>query len=101
MVRTGGADIYFPTDFAALRRAYRSMRAAAWKQGAREEAVGGGLEEAEEAGAEAVDAAVDAAVEVITPAEFLGRHAELHRTTCLSGYNPMVENYPNTRFFLS
>ena len=67
-----GADIYFPTDFQALQHAYCQLSGKA-----------------------------EDTVRVLSTSEFMTAHGELHKTTCLSGYNPMVENYQNTRFFLS
>jgi hypothetical protein len=39
--------------------------------------------------------------DVSPSAEFLGKFAEVERTTVKGGYNPMLEDFENTRFFTS
>lgn len=39
--------------------------------------------------------------DVSPSAEFLGKYAEVERTTVKGGYNPMLEDFENTRFFTS
>ena len=48
-------------------------------------------------GARAAAAGEDAGVRVMSSAEFLAAHADVARTRTLSGYNPMLQDYPNTR----
>ena len=71
----GQADIFFATDFEAMRGAH----AAVWQGRS-----GGGGE-----------------AKVVPSSEFLREHGELRRTTTLSGYNPMTDDFTNTAFLLS
>ena len=39
--------------------------------------------------------------EVVTTREFMRRHADLGATATGSGYNPLTQDFANTKFFLS
>jgi hypothetical protein len=80
LVPLGSADIFFPTDFDLLCRLYRESAAtAAAARGARPPAV----------------------TARHTPSrEFFIRLADLRATATLSGYNPLLEDFANTRFFV-
>ena len=45
--------------------------------------------------------ALEKAVEVLPSAQFLRRHADVARTRTMYGYNPMLEDYTNTRVLLT
>lgn len=83
----GGADIFFPTDFENLVR----INAAAAERAAgpvgnqsgtatRGEIVGG---------------------VVMTTRQFMEAHADCDATATASGYNPLLQDFSNTKFFLS
>jgi hypothetical protein len=74
----GEADVFFPTDFDALQRVYRASRAAATRE----------------------PAPPDCAT-VLTSRSFLQRYGEPRQTETADGYNPMLEDFTNTRVFLS
>ena len=42
-----------------------------------------------------------ATCEVISTKEFMRRHADLDATVTGSGYNPLTQDFANTKFFLS
>lgn len=106
----GTADIFFPTDFNLLQRVYlasachvhggasasgasgRSDDSAASGSGRGSAAQGGGAGRRELG-------LVD--VEHMSTRRFMEQHADLARTTTLSGYNPLLEDYSNTAFFLA
>jgi hypothetical protein len=78
VVNKGGADIFFPVDFAALKQLYkfylhRENPAAQTRQ----------------------------VVKVVKSPSFLAMYADLNQTTTRSGYNPLIEDFWNTAFFLS
>ena len=72
LVPPGDADIFFATDFAALRSAFAAIS---------------GRDEGTAA--------------VLSTTEFVDRFGEPAKTACLSGYNPMREAFGNQHFFLS
>lgn len=75
--KAGTADIFFPTDFRSLARLVawtaREARAARTGQG------GGQVQ-----------------VKLQSQAAFLKAYAEVERTRTIMGYNPLLEDYPNT-----
>lgn len=75
----GAADIFFPTDFAALAAMLADVRAGA--------------------GVAAVAAASD--VRVLSQAAFMAGHADVARTATLGGYNPLLQDYANTRVLVA
>lgn len=42
-----------------------------------------------------------ASCEVVSTKEFMRRHADLDATVTGSGYNPLTQDFANTKFFLS
>lgn len=88
----GSADIFFPTDFELLAALYRSAAAggAALRRasglGGQPTSAGGGP-----GGTEAFH---------LPAGEFLSNFAPSKRTRVLSGWNPMLNDWPNTRIFL-
>eukprot|EP00937_MAST-01D_sp_MAST-1D-sp2_P004553 g4553.t1 len=84
-VSTGQADIFFATDFEALRRAHVKAVAAAGQGLAREGEGGGEVP----------------AGRVLPSSAFLGEFGEVARTATLSGFNPMLEDFTNTAFLLT
>ncbi|CAL5218657.1 g361 [Coccomyxa viridis] len=71
----GTADIFFPTDFQMLDRMYGSVAKA----------------HGEEAGLQS---------SVLKSREFMKRYASLAETTCAGGYNPLLQDFKNTSFFI-
>lgn len=71
----GKVDIFFQTDFPRLGEVYESL--------GREK----GVEQAE--------------AQVMRSKDFLKEYGEYHRTQTRTGYNPMLEDYHNTCFFLA
>lgn len=69
LAEEGTCDIFFPTDFAFLRRLYT--------------------------------AATKRQATVTKQQAFLREYADLAATTTQSGYNPLLEEYPNMSMFLS
>lgn len=88
LVPRGTADIFFPTDFSLLCRLYRAAAA-----------VAGGPPER---GPDAAGAAHPmVAAEHLGTAEFMLRWApSAAATRTASGYNPLLEDYSNSAFFL-
>jgi hypothetical protein len=68
LVPAGSCDIFFQTDFGALKRAHREI--------------------------------VGREAEVWQPRDFLNTYAEVHNTRTLTGFNPMIDDFSNTRFFI-
>jgi hypothetical protein len=68
----GSADIFFPTDFKLLERLVRGASGRPQMN-----------------------------VTVKKSADFLEQHAAVERTRTMIGYNPMLQDYPNTRFLLT
>lgn len=83
--RRGIADIFFPTDFTALAAMVRHVRRA-----------GGSGNVAGGTGAGS-GVAPDDGVRVQPSGAFLAAHADVSRTRTLSGFNPLLEDYRNTR----
>jgi hypothetical protein len=73
----GEADIFFPTDFGLLAHMVAGL-------GGGGSSGGGG-----------------SAVAVEPSRDFLTRHAQWERTRTLTGFNPMLDTYANTRFLSS
>jgi len=75
----GDADIFFPTDFQLLERLdhYAVTRSA--EKGLTEERIS----------------------TVVTSAEFMEQCAEVDKTKTCDGYNPLLEDYSNTKFYIS
>jgi hypothetical protein len=113
LVPWGTADIFFPTDFDALRALYVSAAT-----GEANEAPGGG---GGSGGARLAPApvrprapsssspsppsspplaAVRAACQHMPTADFMAAFAESKRTRTLSGYNPLLQDFKNTRLFI-
>lgn len=70
LVPVGSSDIFFPTKFSALKEMY--------------------LREAERGGSCRVE----------SPWSFFLNHGDLQATTTMSGYNPMIEDFLNTKVFI-
>lgn len=100
----GSADIFFPTDFQQLAALYMEA-------GGR--AAGGGAGAAQQEGSCEAAAARGAAgggsgggdgrhldAFHLATGDFLSRFAVSKNTRTLSGWNPMVQDWPNTRLFV-
>ena len=74
----GTADIFFPVDFLLLKDLYRYFVA-------RQDRLGRDRQQAR----------------VLKSSAFLARHASVAETATRSGYNPLIEDFLNTSFFLS
>lgn len=81
LVPRGSADIFFPTDFGMLSRLHADAAARAGRAVPRHGAVVGGGRH-------------------MKSAEFMRLYADLAATRTRSGYNPLLEDYSNTSFFL-
>lgn len=79
LVPWGTADIFFPTDFQQLNALYRHAADHAAVQNQ-------------------APAVVDA--RHASSKEFLQQLADMKQTATLSGYNPLIEDFQNTRIFL-
>ncbi len=79
LVNKGGADIFFPVNFFLLRDLYRYLVS-------REDRKGGGK---------------GYTARVVKSARFLERYGEVEGTATRSGYNPMLEDFLNTCFFIA
>ena len=95
----GGADVFFPTDFDNLVR----IDAAAAARTTRSSRSGGGGGKGDVHGDDD-DKDIDSRVKhgvVETTRDFMMRHADLTQTATASGYNPLLQDFSNTKFFLS
>ena len=72
LIQDGSVDIYFPTDFSRLKRAYCKYFGKESEQ-----------------------------VSIVKSRTFMQEFAELEETKTIFGYNPLVQDYENTTFFLS
>jgi hypothetical protein len=123
--RAGTADIFFPTDFELLARMVAAVRSEADALRSIEGrttfatpvtssdeniSTSGGADHVRtpSAGAgvsvpqrQAAGSSSGRAVQVLASSEFLRTWGEVARTATLTGYNPMLEDYPNTRFILA
>lgn len=79
MVNKGGADIFFPVDFFLMRDLYRYLAQ-------RDDRTGGGAGHR---------------TRVLKSARFLYEYGEWKETETRSGYNPFIEDFRNTCFFLA
>lgn len=99
LVPWGTADIFFPTDFDALSALYvEAATAAAAAIGEEEEE--GSQRGAGAARADGRRAKSQAACQHMPTADFMAAFAESKRTRTLSGYNPLLQDFRNTRFFI-
>ena len=100
--QVGGCDVFFPTDFDALAALDRSARefyssefnnsiGGAGDKGAATPVDGGG----------GLPRGHRTTCEVISTKAFMQRHADLDATVTGSGYNPLTQDFANTKFFLS
>jgi len=85
LVPRGEADIFFPTDFAALQRIYAASSCSPIG------AEGGGGD----------SATPPATSQVMSTQAFMERYAEVSATRTRDGYNPLLDDFTNTRFLLS
>jgi hypothetical protein len=84
LAEVGSADVFFPTDFHALR----ALHAAARRNfGSMDD----GVERSEKS----------ARGEVMSTRAFMERWADVQATATRSGYNPLLQDFANTKFFLS
>jgi len=106
LVPWGSADIFFPTDFDGLSALYA---AAAATVGRGQGEGGGGGADATAAAAAAGRAEEGAAAgqqqcrvssSHSTTGDFMSAFAEAKHTRTLSGYNPLVQDWQNTRIFV-
>lgn len=74
----GNADIFFPTDFQLLER----------------------LDHYAATGSAEMDTS-DRISTVVTSAEFMEQCAQVDKTKTLDGFNPLLEDYSNTKFYIS
>ena len=84
LAEVGSADVFFPTDFHATR----ALHAAARRNfGSMDD----GVERSENS----------ARGEVLSTRAFMERWADVQATATRSGYNPLLQDFANTKFFLS
>jgi hypothetical protein len=108
LVPWGAADIFFPTDFDGLASLYAAaadsgpqLHAAEAAAVAAAEATPGskaGRNSKQQRQAGAASSAVSCSHS--PTAEFMAAFAEAKQTRLLSGYNPMVQDWQNTRVFV-
>ena len=79
----GDADVFFPTDFARLRVLDAAARRTASTDGA--------VERSDER----------ARGEILSTRAFMERWADVEATATRSGYNPLLQDFANTKFYLS
>ena len=89
--RRGIADIFFPTDFEALASMVRHTRGQQRQRQRGDDAT---------AAATATGGASDG-VRVLRSSQFLATFGDSARTRTLSGYNPLLEDYANTRVLVA
>jgi hypothetical protein len=103
--QVGGCDVFFPTDFDALVALDESAREFNNSIELNNSISGGGGKGAATPGnhgGELPRVNRDRATrEVISTKEFMRRHADLDATVTGSGYNPLTQDFANTKFFLS
>jgi hypothetical protein len=121
--RAGTADIFFPTDFELLARMIAAVRTEAdASRSVDSTSVATVTSAVENAGRSCAPApptisrasvpqrhasagsnssSSGNAVQVLASSEFLRTWGEVARTATLTGYNPMLEDYSNTRFILA
>ena len=89
----GSADIFFATDFAKLAEMVASMS----------EVDGGGSGDgpANQAAESHRSSTVSAAPRTLSQAAFMAKYAQIARTKTMTGFNPLLEDYPNMRVLLS
>lgn len=83
LAEVGNADVFFPTDFARLRVLDEAARRTVSKSDAvarRDERARG---------------------EIFSTRAFMERWADVEATATRSGYNPLLQDFANTKFFLS
>lgn len=90
--RHGTADIFFPTDFHVLARMAAMVTGRPLGQTKSSTASGA------HAGPRQ---SMSAGIRVMHSAEFLAASAQTDRTKTMTGYNPLLEDYRNTRFLLT
>ena len=83
LAEVGSADVFFPTDFDALRALDAAAR--------RTVSMDDGVERSEKS----------ARGEVLSTRAFMERWADVQATATRSGYNPLLQDFANTKFFLS
>ena len=83
LAEVGDADVFFPTDFARLR----VLNAAARRTVSMEDAVKRRDERARG--------------EILSTRAFMEKWGDVEATTTRSGYNPLLQDFANTKFFLS
>lgn len=83
LAEVGSADVFFPTDFEALRALDAAAR--------RTVSMNDGVERSENS----------ARGEVLSTRAFMERWADVQATATRSGYNPLLQDFANTKFFLS
>eukprot|EP00241_Pyramimonas_parkeae_P001559 CAMPEP_0114269190 /NCGR_PEP_ID=MMETSP0058-20121206/26452_1 /TAXON_ID=36894 /ORGANISM="Pyramimonas parkeae, CCMP726" /LENGTH=470 /DNA_ID=CAMNT_0001387603 /DNA_START=70 /DNA_END=1483 /DNA_ORIENTATION=+ len=87
LVPRGDADIFFPTDFDSLKRIYTASRSATMLEG--------------KSGRDNTPESLVSDPQVLTTRKFMEQHAIIGSTQTLDGYNPLLEDFTNTRIFLS
>lgn len=80
VLNKGGADVFFPVDFFLLRDLYRYLAQ-------RDDRATGGT--------------VGHRTRVVKSGRFLYEYGEWKETETRSGYNPLIEDFRNTCFFLA
>jgi hypothetical protein len=74
----GTADVFFPTHFPSLEALWRESRRQAHGEGS----------------------AAKVSSEVLSTAEFMNLYADTKRTKTMTAFNPLVDDFRNTAFFL-
>lgn len=106
LVPWGEADIFFPTDFDGLSQLYAAAarsgpEAYAHAAAAATAAAGsrpGGSKQRQVAAGSSRTAVLSSSHS--STADFMSAFAEAKQTRLLSGYNPLVQDWPNTRVFV-
>ena len=84
----GACDVFFPTNFDHLARLDAFARAR----------TDGGTKRLENGSSSRLS---KRSARVVTTREFMRAHADLGATATGSGYNPLTQDFANTKFFLS
>ena len=101
--QAGTADIFFPTRFESLAAMVKDVILQQQSCGERRSAYINTIAPAAAAPAPVLAGCFDAdgGVKVLSSAAFFRQFAQVDRTRTIGGYNPLLEDYPNTRVLLS
>lgn len=98
LVPWGSADIFFPTDFDGLSQLYQASAGMAADSSAPAAVVGAaGWQQQQQQHGQGQRQVTSSHS---STAEFMSAFAESKQTRTLSGYNPLLQDWPNTRIFM-